>query len=52
MPLQKQEQFIGELVAKQKLRDSLTPQQRAAYDDEMRELAESFHAIVETMDPM
>lgn len=52
MPIQKQEQYIGELVAKAKYRESLTPQQRIAEDEEMRELSESFNAILESMDPL
>jgi hypothetical protein len=52
MPPQKQEQYIGELVAKAKLREGMTQQQRHQEDEEMRELTESFQAILETMDPM
>jgi|LauGreDrversion4_2_1035121.scaffolds.fasta_scaffold95167_3 deoxyhypusine synthase len=52
MPTYKQEQYIGELIARAKHRETLTAQERFLEDEEMRELSESFNAIVETMDQM
>ena len=52
LPIAKQEQYLGELIQQTKNRDALSPTQRAAFDEERRELKECYDAIMETMDPL
>ena len=52
MPVQKQEQYLAEMIAQSKRREKMNPAEASAEDEEMRELHESFAAIVESMDPM
>lgn len=40
------------MIAQAKRREKMTPAEARAEDEEMRELHESFAAIVESMDPM